>query len=106
MWGIVEYCCDHLDGLYTYKSRSRTFELPIWRNTIDENGIVSLMVPGAVAKKERILKLQQHQQQNQHNNFVVYVADSTTYLLALIQADVGILLKVFTDSVFVIYEYY
>ena len=49
LWGIVAYC-DHLDGLYTYKSRSRTFELPIWRNTIDENGIASLMVPGAVAK--------------------------------------------------------
>ena len=45
-------------------------------------------------KKERRIKLQQHQQRNQHNNFVVYVADSTTYLLALIQADAGILLKV------------
>jgi 2-hydroxy-3-keto-5-methylthiopentenyl-1-phosphate phosphatase len=64
-------------------------DIPIWCNTVDENGIVSLVVPGAIAKKERILKLQQQQQQN---NVVVYVGDSSTDLLALIQADVGILL--------------
>ena len=70
-------------------------DIPIWSNTVDENGTVSLTVPGAIAKKERILKLQQQQQQqqqNSNNNLVVYVGDSSTDLLALIQADVGILL--------------
>jgi hypothetical protein len=71
--------------------RQLNFEdMPIWCNTVDENGVVSLLVPGAIAKKERILKLQQNQ--NNNNNLVVYVGDSSTDLLALIQADVGILL--------------
>ena len=69
---------------------------PVWSNKIDGNGHVALLVPGAVAKKERILKLQNPNQENQQNltdrNFVVYVGDSSTDLLALVQADVGVLI--------------
>jgi len=72
--------------------------IPIWSNTIDENGVVSLIVPGAIAKKEQILKLQQQQPQKNGNRLVVYVGDSSTDLLAIIQADVGILLNGSTST--------
>lgn len=81
--------------------RLPTFEeVPVWSNSVDHHGAVSLHVPGAIAKKERILRLQQQQQQ-QHSEstplstetaMVVYVGDSSTDLLALLQADVGILI--------------
>jgi len=59
-------------------------DVPIWSNTIDANGIVSLKVPGALAKKACIARLRPA--------FVVYVGDSSTDILALLEADVGILM--------------
>ena len=69
-------------------------DVPIWSNSLDEEGVIALPFPGAISKKEQILKLQQQQQENDDTtrNRVVYVGDSSTDLLAIIQADVGILL--------------
>lgn len=71
-------------------------DVPIWSNSLDADGVVALPFPGAIAKKKQILKLQQQQQQHRQGNDaaarVVYVGDSSTDLLAMIQADVGILL--------------
>lgn len=59
--------------------------VPIWSNTVDSNGVVSLKVPGALAKKACIAKVKP-------SNYVVYVGDSSTDLLALMEADLGILI--------------
>jgi phosphoserine phosphatase len=61
----------------------------IWSNLVQaESGEVSLIIPGALAKKERIKKLKQEGEVS----VVVYVGDSSTDLAALIEADVGILI--------------
>jgi 2-hydroxy-3-keto-5-methylthiopentenyl-1-phosphate phosphatase len=65
-------------------SSAVTINVPIWSNAVDEHGIVSLKVRGALAKKACIQKLQP--------GFVVYVGDSSTDLAALIEADLGILI--------------
>lgn len=62
--------------------------VPVWSNSVDHHGVVSLPIPGAMAKRKYIKDLQQQQEET---NKVVYVGDSSTDLLALIQADVGIL---------------
>ena len=69
-------------------------DVPIWSNSLDEEGVIALLFPGAISKKEQILKLQQQQEVDAAaaRNRVVYVGDSSTDLLAIIQADVGILL--------------
>jgi len=61
-------------------------EIPIWSNSIDREGIVKLNVPGALAKKDRIMRLKK---QKAH---VIYIGDSSTDLGALLEADVGILI--------------
>jgi len=67
-------------------AESQTFmNVPIWSNAVDETGVVSLKVPGALAKRACIAKLQP-------SNHVVYVGDSSTDLLALLEADLGILI--------------
>jgi 2-hydroxy-3-keto-5-methylthiopentenyl-1-phosphate phosphatase len=60
--------------------------VPIWSNNVNSEGVVSLQVSGALAKRKRIAKLQQE------GSFVAYVGDSSTDLLALIEADLGILI--------------
>jgi len=70
-------------------------DVPIWSNSIDPEGIVKLDVPGALAKKNRIMKLQE---QNAH---VIYVGDSSTDLAALLAADVGILIGGSKSTLFV-----
>ena len=73
-------------------------DVPIWSNSVDGDGIVALPFPGAISKRDQILRLQQQQQQQQQqqregtSGKVVYVGDSSTDLLAILQADVGILL--------------
>lgn len=73
--------------------------IPIWSNAIDHSGVVSLQVPGALAKKARITKLK-HQQQTSigGRGLIVYVGDSLTDLSALLEADIGILIG-YTQSV-------
>ncbi|VEU39925.1 unnamed protein product [Pseudo-nitzschia multistriata] len=73
-------------------------DVPVWSNSVDHRGAVSLSVPGAIAKKEQILRLQTPTEPESKATTttepatVVYVGDSSTDLLALIQADVGILI--------------
>mmetsp|Transcript_28903 Transcript_28903/g.52892 ORF Transcript_28903/g.52892 Transcript_28903/m.52892 type:complete len:344 (+) Transcript_28903:106-1137(+) len=59
--------------------------VPIWSNAVDHDGVVSLQVPGALAKKDRILQLKA-------SGLVVYIGDSSTDLAALVEADLGILI--------------
>ena len=61
-------------------------DIPIWSNRVNRDGVVSLQVPGALAKKQQIAHLQND------DSLVVYIGDSSTDLAALIQADIGILL--------------
>lgn len=61
-------------------------KIPIWSNSVDREGIVKLNVQGALAKKDRIMRLQK---QKAH---VIYIGDSSTDLGALLEADVGILI--------------
>lgn len=58
--------------------------VPIWSNSVTQNGIVSQMIPGALAKRERIAEIGKQ-------GFVIYVGDSSTDLAALANANVGIL---------------
>eukprot|EP00978_Attheya_sp_CCMP212_P019717 scaffold55482_cov26-Attheya_sp.AAC.1 len=53
--------------------------------SVDHDGVVSLQVPGALAKKNRILQLKA-------SGLVVYIGDSATDLAALVEADLGILI--------------
>lgn len=66
------------------REQSLLDDIFIWSNEVDSNGVVSLQVPGALAKRACIEKLKP--------NFVVYVGDSSTDLLALLEANVGILI--------------
>ncbi len=66
-------------------------DIPIWSNSVDAEGIVALPFPGAIAKREKILEIQKSGADDDSSR-VVYVGDSSTDLLAIIQADVGILL--------------
>ena len=63
--------------------------VPIWSNRVDRDGRVNLLVPGAMAKKERIVQLKMDANDS---TTIVYIGDSSTDLLALLEADVGILL--------------
>jgi phosphoserine phosphatase len=60
-------------------------DVPIWSNSVDQRGVVSQHVVGALDKKARIAKLKR-------SGFVVYIGDSTTDLAALVEADLGILI--------------
>ena len=73
----------------------------VWCNSIDEaSGRVSNTVNGAVAKREIIEKLVKQVRESSaaasaedgHRPLVVYVGDSATDLLAMLAADVGILI--------------
>ena len=61
----------------------------IWCNRIEENGEIQLIVPGAAQKREKLKKLQNINEIKK--NFIVYIGDSATDLLSLIEADIGIL---------------
>ena len=74
-------------------------DAPMWSNSIDvATGYVNLQVNGAVAKREIIAKLVKEaaaaaeQAEGGKSSSVVYVGDSSTDLLALCAADVGILI--------------
>jgi len=70
-------------------------EIPIWSNHVDGEGVVSLHVPGALAKRDRIMELRSHIPQtsdDSQRSVIVYVGDSSTDLAALLEADIGIIM--------------
>jgi hypothetical protein len=72
---------------------SCTTEIPIWSNQVDGNGVVSLHVPGASAKRDRIIELRRHIQARRDGpSVIVYVGDSPTDLSALLEADIGVIM--------------
>ena len=66
-------------------------EIPVWSNHVDGEGKVTLHVPGALAKRDRIRQLRSHDDDGVQN-VIVYVGDSSTDLSALIEADLGIVI--------------
>jgi len=60
--------------------------VPVWSNRLRPDGVVELTVPGADSKWDRVASL------CTGGGTVVYVGDSSTDLLALMEADIGILL--------------
>jgi phosphoglycolate phosphatase-like HAD superfamily hydrolase len=62
-------------------------EAKVWCNSVDAEGCITLKVPGARAKRDCIAALRQEQD----SCFVVYVGDSSTDLLGLLEANVGVL---------------
>ena len=72
---------------------SCTTEIPIWSNQVDANGVISLHVPGALAKRDRIMELRRNIHQSSDSaSVIVYVGDSSTDLAALLEADIGIIM--------------
>ena len=72
---------------------SRKTEIPIWSNQVDGEGVVSLHVPGASAKRDRIIELRRHiHMMNDNSSVIVYVGDSPTDMSALLEADIGIVM--------------
>ena len=69
-------------------------EVPIWSNEVDIDGVVTLHVPGALAKRDRILELKRYIKQDcdQTKSIIIYVGDSSTDLAGLLAADVGIVM--------------
>lgn len=68
-------------------------EVPIWSNEVDRDGVVTLHVPGALAKRDRILELKRSiKQDHQTQSIIIYVGDSSTDLAGLLAADVGIIM--------------
>lgn len=68
-------------------------EIPIWSNQVDADGVISLHVPGALAKRDHIRKLRRNiHQSSDSTSVIVYVGDSSTDLAALLEADIGIVM--------------
>ena len=69
-------------------------EVPIWSNEMCAEGIVTLHVPGALAKRDRIMELRRHIQSTDVDSpsLIIYVGDSSTDLAALLEADIGIII--------------
>jgi hypothetical protein len=68
-------------------------EIPIWSNQVDGEGVVSLHIPGASAKRDRIIELRKHiHMTSDRSSVIVYVGDSPTDISALLEADIGILI--------------
>jgi hypothetical protein len=68
-------------------------EIPIWSNQVDGEGLVSLHIPGASAKRDRIIELRRHiHMKSDRSSVIVYVGDSPTDISALLEADIGILI--------------
>jgi hypothetical protein len=76
-------------------------EVPIWSNNVDEEGVVTLHVPGALAKRDKIVELRNRleylhnsaeESKARNKHLIVYVGDSSTDLAALLEADIGIIM--------------
>lgn len=95
--GTIAFVPDDNDDGSKPEAASLGFgEVPVWSNSVTKDGTVKLPFEGAIAKKEHILRLQQQRREGDDimdpGAVVVYVGDSSTDLLAILQADVGILL--------------
>ena len=76
-----------------------TTEIPIWSNQVDADGVISLRVSGALAKRDRIKELRRNiHQSSDSRNVIVYVGDSSTDLAALLEADIGIIMGQISSS--------
>ena len=64
----------------------------VFSNTIDRNGMIDNVVNGAAAKREIIRTLVDEARRKESESSVMYIGDSSTDLLALLEADVGILI--------------
>lgn len=62
----------------------------IWSNAVNSEGVVELPVPGAAAKRARIASLKAKAAAG--SSLVVYIGDTSTDLLGLLEADIGILI--------------
>ena len=97
-------------------------EIPVWSNHVDGDGVVTLHVPGALAKRDKIAELRRSLNEecefikNIDSNIdterssslgtrsmIVYVGDSSTDLAALLEADIGIIMGK-SSSTFMIAE--
>jgi hypothetical protein len=80
--------------LRSLRLKSRDIEVPIWSNEVDREGVVTLHVAGAMAKRDKIMELKKDIKQgcDQTQSVIVYVGDSATDLAALLVADVGIIM--------------
>ena len=87
-------------------------EVPIWSNSVSGEGVVTLHVPGALAKRDRIVELRnclEHLDNSSgdadvcQKHLIVYVGDSSTDLAALLEADIGIIMGK-SNSTFAIAE--
>ncbi|KAL3826903.1 hypothetical protein ACHAXA_005983 [Cyclostephanos tholiformis] len=68
-------------------------EIPIWSNQVNGEGEVKLHIPGASAKRDRIIELRRHlHMTSDSSSLIVYVGDSPTDISALLEADIGILI--------------
>jgi phosphoserine phosphatase len=81
-------------------------EVPIWCNHVDGEGMVTLHIPGALAKRDRIRELRRclgvkhddngnsisSEKLESDKHLIVYVGDSSTDLAALLEADIGIII--------------
>ncbi len=93
-------------------------EIPIWSNRVDGDGVVTLHVPGALAKRDRIAELRRRlheecESQEESNSqdiiatssdrrsMIVYVGDSSTDLAALLEADIGIIMGSSSSTVLI-----
>eukprot|EP00970_Alexandrium_tamarense_P006043 scaffold1019_cov192-Alexandrium_tamarense.AAC.2 len=80
-------------------------EVPIWCNHVNGEGTVTLNIPGALAKRDKILELRNcledaHDTDTKDgNNIIIYVGDSSTDLAALLEADIGIIIGSSTSTV-------
>lgn len=70
-----------------------TTEIPIWSNQVNVDGVISLHIPGASAKRDRIVELRRNIHHSSDDaSVIVYVGDSSTDLAALLEADIGIIM--------------
>ena len=85
----INWCPTLIESLLVHPlcAANNELDVPIWCNSVDGEGIVDLPYPGAIAKQQKIKELQEN-----NDSSVIYVGDSSTDLLAILQADVGILL--------------
>lgn len=94
-WGLavlsINWCPSLISAsLQPHLDDGQSDNMPIiWSNRVDsKTGNVELPIPGAVAKQEKIASLRTD---STSDGIIVYIGDSSTDLLAILEADVGIL---------------